>query len=391
METARVNVAECRDVTPASLRFDATAPCLGLERAGGAVGPAEQALHGVRLVDPDHRPDHGQQRRDRRQPLRQREDDHAERDGVAAMLRASVSIVMKFDATSRPSQKLKMKRSGRRPSRLRHPVAAAHAGRPRLASAGLPPSPIDGIDTTMQHASEWRPTKFAESEGRWTVTRNKDHLFPASRISAARALTAYAQAIPTYARGHLADMGCGQVPLFGLYRDFVDQVTCIDWPGSSRQLSHVDIFADLNAPLEIDDRTFDTIISTSVIEHIWRHDVLWSEMARTMRPGGHIIMGAPFVYQLHEEPHDYFRWTRHALERSCETNGLEVIELRPYGGGLDVLADLFAKLAARKRPRLGSLLATFSMRMLRSGPLRRFSDNTADKIPLGYLLVARKP
>jgi len=242
----------------------------------------------------------------------------------------------------------------------------------------------------MRNPDAWKPTKYEIADGQWRVSHDPDELLPASRVSATLSLNAFRDAIRHFARGHLADFGCGKVPFYGLYRDLVEQVTCIDWPSTLHESEHVDIFADLNQRTEIPDASFDTIISSSVLEHIWKHDVFWDEMARTITPGGHIVLSVPFIYWLHEEPYDYFRWTRHALAKACDERRLTVVHLAPYGGGIDVVVDLVIRSIGTMSMSMAGWLARFATWALTRAPVRRFSSNHAEKLPLGYVLVARR-
>ena len=242
----------------------------------------------------------------------------------------------------------------------------------------------------MKNITKWQPTKYEQAAGQWRVSRDRKELLPASRVSAALSLEAYREALQKHARGHLADFGCGKVPFYGLYRELVDEVTCIDWPGSVHDNEHVDIFADLNLPTDLPKNSFDTIISSSVLEHIWKHDNFWDEMSRTLRPGGHIILSVPFIYWLHEEPHDYFRWTRHALAKACEEHQLSIVSLKPYGGGPDVLVDLLLRSAASFSMNLAAWLAPAAEWLVTRRRFRRLATKSAEKLPLGYLLVAQK-
>jgi SAM-dependent methyltransferase len=176
-----------------------------------------------------------------------------------------------------------------------------------------------------------------------------------------------------------------------LYKGLVDKVTCIDWPGTLHQSQHIDVFADLNQPTDIPSSSFDTIISSSVLEHIWKHDIFWDEMTRTLAPRGHIILSVPFMYWLHEEPHDYFRWTRHALTRACEERGVKVVHLAPYGGGPDVLIDLIVRSVGSISMTVAGWIGRVATWLLVQQPVRSLSSKYAEKLPLGYVLVAEKP
>lgn len=146
-----------------------------------------------------------------------------------------------------------------------------------------------------------------------------------------------------------------------------------------------------NQPIDVADASFDTIFCSSVLEHIWDHRMMWKEITRSLKPGGTIIMGVPFIYGLHEVPHDYFRWTRYAFEKACEENSLEIVELEPYGGGIDVVADLLVRSLGIVSDRLAGLAGRFAARMLRGGKAKRIAPTAFEAMPLGSLLVARKP
>lgn len=82
------------------------------------------------------------------------------------------------------------------------------------------------------------------------------------------------------------------------------------------------------------------IVCTEVLEHVADWPRAWANLASMMSPDGVLIVTCPFVYPLHEEPHDYWRPTTHALRTWAEGSGLEVVELRPLGDGWDVLGTI---------------------------------------------------
>ncbi|MFZ9394854.1 MAG: methyltransferase domain-containing protein [Erythrobacter sp.] len=198
------------------------------------------------------------------------------------------------------------------------------------------------------------------------------------------------QAIDSHAKGNLADFGCGKVPFYGLYSTRVDQVTCIDWPNSAHESQHIDIEADLNQPIAVASESFDTILCSSVLEHIWCHDVMWAEMSRTLKADGTLILTVPFIYALHEVPYDYFRWTRYALEKSADQAGLVPVKIEPYGGGIDIVADLLVRSLGLASDRLAGIAGRVGARLLRGGVSKRLAPGAYEALPLGYLMVAQK-
>ena len=104
-------------------------------------------------------------------------------------------------------------------------------------------------------------------------------------------------------------------------------------------------------------------------------------------------MNVPFYYWLHEQPHDYYRYTEFALRRFAENSGLRLIQLKPIGGAPEIMADIFAKNILRL-PKLGRSLALIAqwvtLRFIRTKLGKKVSEATSSNFPLGYFLVAEK-
>lgn len=247
----------------------------------------------------------------------------------------------------------------------------------------------------MRNASQWRPSKYVQRRGRWRASHDAREVGVGSRLVADLVAARYDAALPRYARGRLADLGCGKVPLYGAYRGLVGSVTCIDWAASPHGALHLDCEADLSRPpLPFADASFDTLIVSDVLEHVPEPRRLWAEMARLLAPGGHALVNVPFLYGLHEEPHDYFRYTSFALERFAAQAGFEVIALDAVGGSVDVLGDLLAKHLARlplAGPPLAAAVQALALAFGRGAVGARARRRTAVKFPLGYFMVCRRP
>jgi SAM-dependent methyltransferase len=101
--------------------------------------------------------------------------------------------------------------------------------------------------------------------------------------------------------------------------------------------SHLDAIADLTA-LPFPDATFDAAVHIVTIEHLREPLRALQEMARTLAPGGRLLIAAPHEWEVHQAPHDYFRYTRFGLQYLLERAGFEVREMRPAGGYFRLLA-----------------------------------------------------
>lgn len=132
-----------------------------------------------------------------------------------------------------------------------------------------------------------------------------------------------------YARGRLLDVGCGGRPYEELFLPRVTRYIGLDTPASVT--SRIDV-GGLASELPIAGASMDTVLCTEVIEHVPDPAAAVREMARVLRPGGHLILTTPQMWALHEEPYDYYRYTKYSLAHLCRAAGLEVLEIRPHGG-----------------------------------------------------------
>ena len=101
--------------------------------------------------------------------------------------------------------------------------------------------------------------------------------------------------------------------------------------------SGLDVVADLTA-LPFAGATFTAALHLVTIEHLKEPACALAEIARTLVAGGTLLVAAPHEWEVHQAPHDYFRYTRHGLSYLLEKAGLEVGEARPIGGYFRLLA-----------------------------------------------------
>jgi SAM-dependent methyltransferase len=251
--------------------------------------------------------------------------------------------------------------------------------------------PSGGI--SIRNRESWKPGKFVVKRGRLAASMDPSQVGVGSRLFADRVASFFSDSLPEFARGRLADLGCGEVPLYGAYRDLVTDTVCVDWAGSSHGGSHVDVECDLGEAIPLPDEYFDTVILSDVLEHIASPESIWHEMARILKPGGTVLISVPFFYWIHEAPHDHHRFTEYALRRSAEGAGFEVLRLEPLGGVPEILADLLAKNLQGVRlagKAMASAIQRLAAAFVRTRPGRRLSERTGRAFPLGYAMVARK-
>jgi SAM-dependent methyltransferase len=168
--------------------------------------------------------------------------------------------------------------------------------------------------------------------------------------------------------GRVLDLGCGNQP-YRPYLSHVRQYVGLDYPptqASMEVLVQPEVYGNAR-DLPFADASFDGIMCSQVLEHVDRPEDVIGELGRVLKPGGTGLISVPFFYNLHMEPHDYFRFTPYGIKRMLERNGLLVREIRSQGGIGTLLVQmfhnwLFSELGrfARRHRILGMLLALAS-------------------------------
>lgn len=138
--------------------------------------------------------------------------------------------------------------------------------------------------------------------------------------------------------GLTLDVGCGTKPYQKLFASTTYWGLEIDTP-ESRKNKHADYFYDgKRFPFEED--TFDSIVANQVFEHVFNPDDFLSEINRILKPEGKILMTVPFVWDEHEQPYDFARYSSFGLKALLEKHGFEIIEQRKSMNDIRALFQL---------------------------------------------------
>lgn len=105
--------------------------------------------------------------------------------------------------------------------------------------------------------------------------------------------------------------------------------------------SGADIIADAHV-LPFKDSSFDIILANNVIEHFYDPQKAVKEMKRVLKMGGQIYFTVPFLYPVHEAPHDYARFTKFGLQKLFED--FKNVQIYSRGGWFSVNANLVFKI-----------------------------------------------
>ena len=153
--------------------------------------------------------------------------------------------------------------------------------------------------------------------------------------------------------------------------------------------SRLDVLGDLET-LPFSDATFDAAINIVTLEHVLRPDRVLCELSRVLTSGGRFLLVAPLQWEEHQQPHDYGRFTRFALDRLLRDAGFTEISIQPVGGMFRLISRrLFNALQFFPGP-LMLIAAVFFVPPALVLPLLDPLDKERS-FTLGYICSARKP
>ncbi len=124
---------------------------------------------------------------------------------------------------------------------------------------------------------------------------------------------------------NVLDVWCGSKPYEKIFEK-VDKYIGIDLEGSWHNHSWEEdkVFYDWkNIPFE--DGSFDSVVSFEVLEHVFSPDDFIVETSRVLRKGWIILLTVPFIWDEHEVPYDYGRYTSFGLKYIFEKHGFVVL------------------------------------------------------------------
>lgn len=129
----------------------------------------------------------------------------------------------------------------------------------------------------------------------------------------------------------MLDIGCGIKPYKEIIEKFCTKYIGLDQPTTLHGLKEVEVVGD-TLFLPFSAGSFDSVVSFQVMEHVTEPQLFLSEAFRVLKHGGKALLMTPLMWGEHEQPHDYFRYTRYGLRYLAEKAGFEVIAVEPDTG-----------------------------------------------------------
>jgi SAM-dependent methyltransferase len=159
---------------------------------------------------------------------------------------------------------------------------------------------------------------------------------PLERESILAAARRFADGLPAGTR--VLDIGAGDGPYRELF-DHCEYVT-VDWANSPHEdASETDVVASADS-LPLEDASVDAALLTQVLEHVPVPIDVLREAHRVLRAGGALLVTVPFVWEEHEKPFDFQRFSSSGVSNALETAGFSEISVRPRNDYFTTLAQL---------------------------------------------------
>lgn len=197
------------------------------------------------------------------------------------------------------------------------------------------------------------------------------------------------------------DIGCGNKPFENYIRTLIKNNSPYMYIGSDVVQSSdnkVDIVCDATY-IPVSSSSYDVVICTQVIEHIFDHIKVFKEANRVLKPQGLFIVSSNFIWKIHEEPYDFYRFTKYSFRSLLEESGFEILDEIANGGKWAVLGQLLLQICwIKHNPSSAYVKRSFFTLLRRSISLfcnnlfpfldEKFQDSS--EYTLNYIFVGRK-
>jgi len=198
--------------------------------------------------------------------------------------------------------------------------------------------------------------------------------------------------VKKYFTGLLIDIGCGAKPYKDLLEPYIASHVGIDHQYTLHNKSNIDRFGTAY-DIPAKDGEFDCALCTAVLEHLEEPEKALRECYRILRSGGVAIYSVPFIWHLHEEPSDFYRFSKYGLKYLFEKVGFEIIEINALSGFWITFGQLFVYNIYRfnRGPlRFIPVIPLIGFIVQGMGYLLDWIDKT-EQWTWMYMVVARKP
>lgn len=143
-------------------------------------------------------------------------------------------------------------------------------------------------------------------------------------------------------KGRLLDVGCGSKPYQNLFLNVTEYIGMdIEVSGNDKDnKKYIDVYYD-GKTIPFDSNSFDSVISSEVFEHVFNLEDILKEINRVLKPGGNALFTLPFVWEEHEKPYDFARYTKFGILHLLQKAGFKIVEYQKSTNDFETIFQVF--------------------------------------------------
>lgn len=149
----------------------------------------------------------------------------------------------------------------------------------------------------------------------------------------------YISIISPEIKGKVLDVGCGTKPYRHLFN--VEVYHGLEYSDSASGINgKLQDYVYDGHKFPFKNASYDCIISSEVLEHIFNPDEFLAEINRCMKKGGKLLLAVPFVWDEHEQSGDFARYTSFGLAHLLKKYGFEVVRSYKTANNISIIFQL---------------------------------------------------
>lgn len=155
-------------------------------------------------------------------------------------------------------------------------------------------------------------------------------------------------------KGKILDIGCGIKP----YQDLCSSTEYVGLEidtQENRKRKAADFYYDGHR-FPFEDGSFDAAVSSQVFEHVFNPEEFLREVHRVLKGNSPFLLTVPFVWDEHEPPFDFGRYSSFGIRHLLEKNGLNVLVQRKSVDDVRVIFQLINAYLYKKTVTRSSVL-----------------------------------
>lgn len=141
-------------------------------------------------------------------------------------------------------------------------------------------------------------------------------------------------------KGKVLDVGCGSKPYKQLFNNASKYIGMdIKQLGHDHTYEDIDIFYD-GKSFPFKKNVFDSVVSFQVFEHVFNPDEFLEEISRVLKNKGFLLITVPFVWDEHEQPYDFARYSSFGLRYLLKKHNFYIIKHRKSMNDIRIIFQL---------------------------------------------------